>query len=589
MKIESYSLLEKINSPKDIKGLNEAELIQLALQLRTFIIHSLSDNPGHLGASLGTVELTIALHFVFNAPLDKLIWDVGHQAYGHKILCGRRSLFHTNRKFKGISGFPSRFESPFDAFGVGHSSTSISAALGMAIAAKIQHLDNQQVVAIIGDGAMTGGMAFEALNHGGTLKSNLLVVLNDNNMAIDANVGSLSTNNKLIDALNFQYFGPIDGHNLPLLIQTLNDIRNLQGPKLLHIRTTKGKGFRQAELNQTEWHYAPGKYNTTTGELLDQEAKSATPIRFQDVFGYTLLELANENPAIVGITPAMPTGSSMNIMMDEMPSRVFDVGIAEQHAVTFAAGMAAQGLTPFCNIYSTFMQRAYDQVIHDTALQRLPVVFCLDRAGLVGADGATHHGAFDLAYFRAIPNLIIAAPRDEHELRNLMYSAQLQRNNPYVIRYPRGKGSLHEWKNEFKEIKTGTGIQLLSGKNIAILCVGPVNYTAIQAAESMQNELGFRPAVFDLCFVKPLDENLLHKLFASFSGVITIEDGVIHGGFGSAVLEFAADNRYKLPISRLGIPDEFIEHGSPAELWAYCGYDLDGICNSIKAMWEAIR
>lgn len=583
-----YPLLEKVEFPADLRSLSQDDLKELAVQLRTFIIHSLSDNPGHLGASLGVVELTLALHHVFNTPYDQLIWDVGHQAYGHKILTGRRNRFHTNRKFKGISGFPSRAESEYDSFGTGHASTSISAALGMAIAAQIKNESDRHIIAVIGDGAMTGGMAFEALNHGGTLQSNLLVILNDNNIAIDANVGSLSTSNALIEALNFRYFGPLDGHDLPALIRTLQEIRDLQGPKLLHIRTVKGKGFRQAELNQTEWHYVPGKFNTSTGELLERENRMETPLRFQDVFGLSLLELALKNPDIVGITPAMPTGSSMNLMMDQMPDRVFDVGIAEQHAVTFAAGMAAQGLIPFCNIYSTFMQRAYDQVIHDVALQNLPVIFCLDRAGLVGADGATHHGAFDLAYFRPIPNLIIAAPRDENELRNFMYTAQLQRKHPFVIRYPRGKGLLHHWRNEFEEIEIGKGLQLLEGQRIALLCLGPVSYSAMQAADQFEQEISFRPAVFDLRFVKPIDVSLLHHIFQNFEGIITLEDGVIKGGFGSAVIEFAADHQYKNPIHRLGIPDEFVQHGSPAELQSYCGIDPSGIVKALHGMNELI-
>ena len=563
------NLLEHINSTKDLRRLSAADLPQLAKELRQFIIEIVATKEGHLGASLGVVELTIALHYVFNTPDDLLIWDVGHQAYGHKILTGRKAEFHTNRQHKGLSGFPKRDESVYDAFGTGHSSTSISAALGMAIASQLKG-ENRQHIAVIGDASIASGMAFEGLNHAGVTTANLLVVLNDNAIGIDPSVGALKqylTNVKkgtqkqdnIFEALNFEYSGPIDGHDMAALLTELERLKTIDGPKFLHIITTKGKGLKQAETDQVKYH-APGKFDATTGDVIAKSNENLPP-KYQDVFGLTLVELAKVNTAIVGITPAMPTGSSLKYMMDEIPERAFDVGIAEQHAVTMAAGMATQGLIPFCNIYSTFLQRAYDQIIHDVALQNLPVIFCIDRAGLVGEDGASHHGVFDLAYLRCIPNLIIVAPRNEMELRNIMYTAQKGLQHPIAIRYPRGRGVTPDWKSAFDAIKIGTGIQLEQGDDLAILSVGAISSTVSKAIE------GLNCAHYDMRFVKPLDAPLLHTVFKTYSTLITIEEGVISGGFGSAILEFAATHNYKNDVILKGIPDEFIEHGAVNTLY----------------------
>lgn len=625
-------ILPNIDSPEDLRRLNPAELKALCGELRDFIIDTVSNNPGHFGASLGVVELTVALHFVFNTPVDQLIWDVGHQAYGHKILTGRRDVFETNRKYGGISGFPKRSESIYDSFGVGHSSTSISAALGMAVAGKLQN-DHRQIVAIIGDGAMTGGMAFEGLNNAGFLKSDILVILNDNNMAIDPNVGGISqyllniskshTYNRLKDevweglgklrglgpiarravqktesalknmllnqsnlfeAFNFRYFGPVDGHDVDYLVKVLSDLRNIKGPKLLHVITKKGKGFPEAELNQTKFH-APGKFDKTTGKIYKCGCEIEKAPRFQNVFGETIVELAEMNNKIVGITPAMPTGCSMNLLMEKMPDRAFDVGIAEQHAVTFAAGMAAQGLVPFCNIYSTFMQRAYDQVIHDVALQNLHVVFCLDRGGLVGEDGPTHHGVFDLAYMRTLPNLVVSAPMDEPELRNMMYTAQLEGAGPFSIRYPRGCGTHIDWRKPFEKIEPGTARQLTEGSDLAILTIGKTGVFAQRAVKKLERE-GISTAHFDMRFVKPLDEKMLHHIFKTYNKIITVEDGTIKGGFGSAIAEFMAENGYCATLKIMGIPDRFIEHGTPEQLYKDCGIDAEGIFRSAQKLAE---
>jgi 1-deoxy-D-xylulose-5-phosphate synthase len=625
-------LLKQVNFPNDLREkITEDELPQFCEELRDFIVDVVSKKGGHFGASLGVVELTVALHYVFNTPHDKLIWDVGHQAYGHKILTGRRDNFHTNRLYKGISGFPKPTESEYDAFAVGHSSTSISAALGMAVASRQQNQERQHV-AIIGDGSMTAGLAFEGLNHGGVENTNLLVILNDNCMAIDPNVGALKdyltdittshTYNKvkdevwnllglvskfgpnaqliaqkiengikatllkqsnLFESLNFRYFGPIDGHDVIHLTKVLNDLKDIPGPKILHCITEKGKGYKPAEDGDTtKWH-APGLFNKETGEIIKITPKNPEPPKFQDVFGHTIVELAEKNDKIVGVTPAMPSGCSLNIMMKAMPDRAFDVGIAEQHAVTFSAGMAIQGLIPFCNIYSSFMQRAYDQVIHDVALQNLPVVFCLDRGGLVGADGSTHHGAYDLAFFRCVPNMIVSAPINEEDLRNLMYTAQAENNGPFSIRYPRGNGTMVEWKTPFKKIKIGTGKRLKNGEQIAILSIGSIGNEATKAIEILEKE-GLSIAHYDLRFVKPIDELLLHEVFAKFNKVITLEDGCIMGGMGSAVLEFMADNNYTATVKRLGVPDKFIEHGTQDELYNECFYNADAIVKTVKSM-----
>ncbi len=579
-------LIDHINHPKDLRALRVEELPMLAQELRNFIIKIVASKEGHLGASLGVVELTIALHYVFQTPDDQLIWDVGHQAYGHKILTGRKAEFHTNRQYGGLSGFPKRSESPFDTFGTGHASTSISAALGMAIASQLKGLQKHHI-AIIGDASIAGGMAFEGLNHAGVTNANLLVILNDNAIGIDPSVGALKqylTNVKkgqqkednIFEALNFEYSGPIDGHDLNALVQELERLKKVEGPKFLHVITTKGKGLKQAEDNQVVYH-APGKFNAKTGDLIPSD-KTHLPPKFQDVFGKTLVELATENKNIVGITPAMPTGSSLKFMMEAFPKRAFDVGIAEQHAVTLAAGMATQGLVPFCAIYSTFLQRAYDQVIHDVALQNLPVIFCLDRAGLVGQDGATHHGIFDIAYLRCIPNLIIVAPRNEIELRNIMYTAQQGLEHPIAIRYPRGRGKILDWKQEFKSISIGTGVQLQEGQKIAVLSVGAIANNVQNAIENLEI------AHFDMRFIKPLDKRLLKDIFKNYSTIVTVENGTIRGGFGSAVLEFAAHHNFKNTIYIKGIPDEFIEHGTTKELQKQLGLDDDALRVFLKTL-----
>jgi len=624
-------LLEKINHPSDLKKVSKKDLPQVCEELRNYIIDVVSKNGGHFGASLGVVELTVAIHYVFDTPVDQLVWDVGHQAYGHKILTGRRSIFPSNRKYKGMSGFPKRSESEYDTFGVGHSSTSISALVGMAIANKYKE-DPRQHIAVIGDGAMTGGMAFEGLNHAGVSNTNLLVILNDNDMSIDPNVGALKkylaeftatkTFNKfrdevwkitgqlsklgapvregaskiehalknmvmqdanLFESFNMRYFGPTDGHDVIRLVNILEDLKTLNGPKLLHIKTVKGKGYDLAEKDQTTWH-APGLFDKDTGERKKSVNDSPQPPKYQDVFGHTIIELAKENEKIVGVTPAMPSGCSMKYMIAEMPDRAFDVGIAEQHAVTFSAGMATQGLRPFCNIYSTFMQRAYDQVIHDVAIQKLPVIFCLDRGGLAGADGPTHHGAYDLAYFRCIPNMIVAAPMDEPELRDMMYTAQLDEQElPFSIRYPRGQGVTPEWRTPMKKMEVGTGRLIQDGEEVAILTIGHPGNFAVDACKILAEE-DLKPAHYDMRFVKPLDEAMLHEIAGKFKRVITVEDGCIQGGFGSAVLEFFAENNYNdISVDRLGVPDQFIEHGTQKELWAECGYDTTAICEAVRA------
>ena len=632
MEIKAGPLLETIEFPADLKKLNEIQLKQVCDELRQFIIDIVSVKGGHFGASLGVVELSVALHYVFNTPYDQLVWDVGHQAYGHKILTGRRKVFHTNRIYKGISGFPKRSESEYDTFGVGHSSTSISAALGMAVASQYKGEKDRQHIAVIGDGAMTAGLAFEGLNHGGVANSNLLVVLNDNCMSIDPNVGALKeyltdittshTYNKakdeiwkllgkiskfgpnaqeiaskvengikatllrqsnLFESLKFRYFGPVDGHDVERLTKVLADLKDIPGPKILHILTVKGKGYRFSEEgNQTTWH-APGLFNKDTGEIVKVVPSAPQPPKYQDVFGHTIVELAEKNPKIMGITPAMPSGCSLNIMMKAMPTRAFDVGIAEQHAVTFSAGLATQGLVPFCNIYSSFMQRAYDQVIHDVALQNLNVVFCLDRGGFAGADGATHHGAYDLAYFRCIPNMIVAAPMNEEELRNMMFTAQLENKGPFSIRYPRGNGVMLEWKTPLRELQIGKGQRLTNGESIAILTIGHPGNFAAKACTDLLKE-GISAAHYDMRFAKPIDEILLHEVFTKFNRVITVEDGCIIGGMGSAVIEFMAENGYAAQVKRLGIPDKYIHHGEQKELWAECGFDAAGIANTAKEM-----
>ena len=623
---EEY-ILNKIDSPADLRLLPSGKLEQVCAELRQYIIDVLSENPGHLGASLGTVELTVALHYVFNTPVDRLLWDVGHQAYGHKILTGRRDAFHSLRKYKGISGFPNPNESEYDAFIAGHASNSISAALGMSVATLIKGEDQRHVVAVIGDGAMTGGLAFEALNNASTDPNNLLIVLNDNNMAIDHSVGGLSeylvnittsqTYNKmrydvyrglrklnlisedsrgsilrfnnslkalitqqhnLFEGFSIRYFGPVDGHDVNYMEKVLNDIKDMKGPKLLHIRTVKGKGFKPAEESATEWH-APGKFNKETGKRIIAPSTIEPPL-FQDVFGHTLVELASKDERIVGVTPAMPTGCSMTYMMKEFPSRAFDVGIAEAHSVTFSAGMAKEGLIPFCNVYSSFMQRAYDQLIHDLALQKLHVVLCLDRGGLVGEDGATHHGVFDLAYMRPIPNLVIASPMNEHYLRNLMFTGY-KYDGPFVIRYPRGKGVLVDWKNEMTLMPVGKGRKLTDGTDVAILSIGASGNDVSKAIELVSAE-GLSVAHYDMIYLKPIDEDLLHEVGKNFSKIITVENGVIQGGLGSAVLEFMSDNGYYPRIKRIGIPDKFIEHGSVPELNKLCGIDVESIAACIR-------
>ena len=632
MQIPAGPLLQTINSPEDLKKVPKEKLHQVCDELRQYIIDVVSVHGGHFAASLGVVELTVALHFIYNTPYDQLVWDVGHQAYGHKILTGRRDNFISNRKYKGLSGFPKRSESEYDAFGVGHSSTSISAALGMAMAAKYKGETDRKAVAIIGDGAMTAGMAFEALNHAGVADTDMLVILNDNCMSIDPNVGALKeyltdittsqTYNKLRDdvwkllgklpvgknftrdmaskleagikgmvtkssnlfeALNMRYFGPIDGHNITKLVDTLKDLRNIPGPKLLHIVTVKGKGYALAEKDQTKWH-APGLFDKITGEIYKKKFDLPQPPKYQDVFGHTILELAEKNEKVMGITPAMPSGSSLNIMMKAMPHRAIDVGIAEQHAVTLSAGMATQGLKVFCNIYSSFMQRAYDQVVHDAAIQKLPVIFCLDRAGLVGEDGPTHHGAYDVPYFRCIPNMIISSPMNEAELRNLMYTAQLDSTNmPFVIRYPRGEGVMPDWRKPMEEIRIGTGRKLRDGKDVAILSFGHPGNFAAAAIRDLKAD-GLSPAHYDMRFAKPLDEALLHEALLQYEKIVTVEDGTVVGGFGSAVAEFMAQHGYKNDLKILGIPDRIVEHGTLKELHRECGYDAQAIADAVRQL-----
>ena len=622
-------ILNQIDYPADLRKLPVESLPEVCSELRQYIIDVLSENPGHLGASLGTVELTVALHYVFNTPYDRIVWDVGHQAYGHKMLTGRREKFTTLRKLHGISGFPNPKESEYDAFIAGHASNSISAAMGMSVASALRN-EERHVIAVIGDGAMTGGLAFEGLNNAAANPNNLLIILNDNNMAIDNNVGGLSQylvdittsqaynkmrydvykglrkikliddsrrenilrfNNSLkalltqqhnlFEGFSIRYFGPVDGHNVGYLVKLLNDIKDMQGPKLLHIKTVKGKGFKPAEQSATEWH-APGRFNKETGERIIVR-KLNEPQRYQDVFGHTLVELAEKDERIVGITPAMPTGCSMTYMMKAFPKRAYDVGIAEGHAVTFSAGLAKEGMIPFCNIYSSFMQRAYDMIIHDVALQKLHMVICLDRAGLVGEDGATHHGVFDLAYLRPIPNLIIASPLNEWDLRNLMYTAYSAKEGTFVIRYPRGKGEKADWRNEMSVLPVGKGKKLKDGKDIAILSIGPVGNEALKAIEQVEKE-GVSVALYDMIYLKPIDEELLHEVGKKFNRIVTVENGVIKGGLGTAVLEFMADNGYTPKVKRIGVPDRFIEHGSVPELFKLCGMDSESIAEVVKEM-----
>ena len=584
------NILQNIKYPSDLRQIKIDNLHQLAKELREFIINIVATKQGHLGASLGVVELTIAIHYIFDTPNDLLIWDVGHQAYGHKILTGRKDIFHTNRQLNGISGFPKRIESEFDTFGTGHSSTSISAILGMAIASNLKK-ENRQHIAVIGDASIASGMAFEALNHAGATNANILVILNDNAIGIDPSVGALkqyltqvkkgvTDKDNIFEALNFNYSGPIDGHDLPLLISELRRLKEIDGPKFLHVVTTKGKGLKLAEQHQVTYH-APGKFDAKTGERIISSVKEQPP-KYQDVFGETIVELAEMNSKIVGITPAMPTGSSLKYMMERFPNRAFDVGIAEQHAVTLAAGMATQGLIPFCNIYSTFLQRAYDQIIHDVSLQNLPVIFCLDRSGIVGEDGATHHGLFDLSYLRCIPNLIVFAPRNEIELRNIMFTAQKGLKHPIAIRYPRGRGVTINWKQNFEAIEIGKGIQLKAGKDLAILSIGTIAKEVKNAIENLKGE--YQIAHYDMRFVKPLDEVLLDDIFKNFSKIITVEDHVITGGFGSVIIEYATLKKYKGDILRLGVADEFLEHGSVIELKAIAGIDSSGIERQIRKL-----
>jgi len=625
--------LDNIEYPADLRKLKYEDLPVVCDELRQFIIDLVSEKGGHFGGSLGVVELTVALHYIFNTPYDQLVWDTGHQAYGHKILTGRREAFHTNRLYKGISGFPNRKESEYDTFGVGHTSTSISAGLGMAVASKYKKEFDRKHIAVIGDGAMTAGLAFEGLNNAGISHADILVVLNDNCMSIDPNVGalreyltnmttspaynkfkdeiwkllgkvskfgpnaqdiaakienavksSLLKQSNLFESLHFRYFGPVDGHDVVHLAKVLNDLKKIPGPKILHCLTVKGKGYKFSEEgDQTFWH-SPGTFNKDTGEVVKSSSTKPQPPKYQDVFGHTLVELAEKNNRIMGITPAMPTGSSLNIMMKAMPDRSFDVGIAEQHAVTFSAGLAANGLIPFCNIYSTFMQRAYDQVIHDVAIQNLKVVFCLDRGGVAGSDGPTHHGNFDLAYFRCVPNMIVSAPMNEVELRNLMYTAQLDKiTNPFSIRYPRGNGAIIDWKQPFAEIEVGKGRKIKDGDHIAILTIGHPGNFALDACKVLENE-GISAAHYDMRFVKPIDEDMLHEIFKKFDKVITVEDGCLMGGMGSAVLEFMADNNYSSTVIRLGIPDKVIEHGTQPELYKECGYSTEDIISTARNM-----
>lgn len=584
-----YAFLDTITLPEDLRKLKREDLPTVAKELRDYIIDIVSTKEGHLGASLGVVELTIAIHYIFNTPTDQLVWDVGHQAYVHKILTGRKSVFHTNRQLNGISGFPKREESIYDTFGVGHSSTSISAALGMAIASNLKGEKEKQHIAVIGDASIASGMAFEALNHAGVSDANILIILNDNAIGIDPSVGALKeylTNVKtdrqlaktnIIKALNFDYRGPIDGHNIPRLLKELERLKNMSGPKFLHVITTKGKGLKQAEEDQVKYH-APGKFDKNTGELIIKPNK-ITPPKYQEVFGATIIELAEKNDTIVGITPAMPTGSSLKYMMEKFPDRAFDVGIAEQHAVTLAAGMATQGMIPFCNIYSTFIQRAYDQVVHDVAIQKLPVIFCLDRAGLVGEDGATHHGVFDIAFLRCIPNLIIFAPRNEIELRNIMYTAQLGLNLPIAIRYPRGRGVTIDWRQPFTEIEIGKGQLLKKGSEIAVISIGNMAQNVSEAIDSLDTD---KISHYDLRFVAPLDEEMLHDIFSKYATIFTVEDGVIDGGMGSAISEFAVKHQYSNKIVILGVPKQFIEQGSVEELQKIIGINSKSIAQKLN-------
>jgi 1-deoxy-D-xylulose-5-phosphate synthase len=638
MNIQPGKLLQQINSPADLKNFSKEDLPKICDELRQYIVDVVSVHGGHFAASLGVVELSVALHYIYNTPYDQLVWDVGHQAYGHKILTGRRDNFETNRKYGGLSGFPKRSESDYDTFGVGHSSTSISAALGMAMAAKYKGED-RKAVAIIGDGSMTAGMAFEAMNHAGVSDSDVLIILNDNCMSIDPNVGALkeyltdittsptynkvkddvwnllgklpvgknftramahkltdgmkgmvSSSSNLFEALKLRYFGPIDGHNITKLVETLKDLRNIPGPKILHIVTVKGKGYELAEKDQTKWH-APGLFDKVTGEIVKKTFDTPQPMKYQDVFGYTIMELAEKNDKVWGVTPAMPSGSSLKFMMEKMPNRAVDVGICEQHAATFSAGLATQGLRPFCNIYSSFMQRAYDQVVHDIAIQKLPVVLCLDRAGLVGEDGPTHHGCYDIPYMRCIPNMIVSAPMNEKELRNLMYTAQLEETQyPFVIRYPRGEGVMPDLqkgtmaeKYPLEKIEIGKGRKVKDGDGVAILTFGHPGNFAAQAIRDVKVE-GINPAHYDMRFAKPIDEALLHEVFAKFDKIITVEDGTVVGGFGTAVLEFMQQHHYTAQVKILGIPDRLVEHGTPKQLYAECGYDANAIKQAIVEM-----
>ncbi|UYQ93151.1 1-deoxy-D-xylulose-5-phosphate synthase [Chitinophaga horti] len=635
MDITAGQLLSQIEYPSDLRKLTREQLHQVCDELRQFIIDQVSVHGGHFAASLGVVELTVALHYVYNTPYDQLVWDVGHQAYGHKILTGRKSVFHTNRKYHGISGFPNRGESEYDTFGVGHSSTSISAALGMALASKYKGEHDRQHIAVIGDGSMTAGMAFEALNHAGVANANVLIILNDNCMSIDPNVGALkeyltdistshtynklrddvwnmlgklpvgkkftrdmaskfeasikglvSKSSNLFESLNLRYFGPIDGHNISKLTDTLQDLKDIPGPKLLHVVTTKGKGYSLAEKDQTKWH-APGLFDKITGEIFKKIPEGPQPPKYQDVFGLTMIELAEQNDKVMGITPAMPSGSSLKFMMEKMPDRAFDVGICEQHAVTLSAGLATQGMRVYCNIYSSFMQRAFDQVVHDVAIQNLPVVLCLDRAGLVGEDGATHHGAYDISYMRCIPNLIVFSPMNEEELRNMMYTAQLpEQKSPVVIRYPRGEGVMSDWRKPFAVMPIGKGRKIRDGRDVAILSFGHPGNFVTEACRELMND-GLEPAHYDIRFVKPLDKELLHEVFSRYDKVITVEDGAIRGGFGSAILEFMAEYNYKADVKMLGIPDRLVEHGKPAELHRECGYDAAGIAMAVRQMMSS--
>jgi 1-deoxy-D-xylulose-5-phosphate synthase len=636
MLITPGEILKNINIPADLRNVDRTKLPQVADELRQYIIDMVSVYGGHFSSSLGVVELTVALHYVFNTPDDQLVWDVGHQAYGHKILTGRRENFHTNRLYGGLSGFPKRKESEYDTFGVGHSSTSISAAVGMAVASNINGEPKRQHIAIIGDGSMTAGMAFEGMNHAGSLKdANVLIILNDNCMAIDPNVGALKeyltdittsktynnvkddvwqllgkmstfgtsarkivakvenamkgallSQSNFFEALNLRYFGPIDGHDIDHLVSVLEDLKDIPGPKILHCLTVKGKGYAPAEKEQTKWH-APGLFDKVTGVIQKKVYDKPMPPKYQDVFGNTIVELAEKNDKIVGVTPAMPSGSSLNIMMKAMPDRAFDVGIAEQHAVTFSAGMATRDLVVYCNIYSSFMQRAYDQVIHDVCLQQLPVIFCLDRAGFAGADGPTHHGAYDIAYMRCIPHMVVASPMNEEELRNLMYTFQLEETQKlktaFTIRYPRGEGVMADWKRPFQKLEIGKGRKVKDGEEVAILTIGHIGNYAVKACEMLEKE-GLNPAHYDLRFVKPLDEAMLHEVFQKFDRVITVEDGCLQGGMGSAVLEFMIDNGYNAKVKRLGIPDRIVEHGEQIELQRECGFDPAGIANAVREL-----